>query len=177
MNHTFLSVNNAEERFETVRPIHLEALKSMVKNFAHWDSDAVIIALDGFNWREKRIPLSVIELKREDLEKQYSPVPYDKPSYRFWSHEWKQELLMRILPKKARYTITYKKGMGLIDAVGNINHALRSIYTDLPILYTMDKIGVGIVIVADEDKCFIQQKLTETPPKTELPILIIAINR
>ena len=176
MNYTFLFINNAEERFETLYPLHIGALKSIIDNLSHWDSDAFFRALDGLSWREKRLPLTVIEAERADWEKQYSMLPYNNPKYRFFSYEWKQELLSYVFPKKARYSFAFKKGMCLIDAVGNVNHALRALYTDLPILYKLDKMGSGILVVSEDDKDYIQQKLTENSPKTDIPILIIVIN-
>ncbi|MGL5253653.1 MAG: hypothetical protein ACRC9L_01325 [Brevinema sp.] len=176
MNYTLFFINNAEERFETLRPTYFESLKSVVEGLSRWESNAFFAALDGLQWKEKRMPLSVFNSARLDWEKQYSSLPYVKPSYQFLSYKWKQEVLSFFLPKKARYTLAFKKGIGLIDAVGNLNEALRAIYTDFPVLYKMDKIGVGVLLVTTADLCHLQEKLAQNQPKTELPILIIAIS-
>ena len=181
-----LALNNAEERLQTLRPKHLADLENLLAQMPRWDEKAFVDGLNALGWTERRVPLHIFQAEREEWQGRYEPCPYGKVSYSPFSYEGRQELKTAFFmfcrsfglfaDKTGRFVYAGKKGMGLIWASGkNSAHVLRLFYTDFPLLYDMDKLGVGPLLVdgcPDSLKASLQKGL----PQTKLPPLVMLIS-
>lgn len=181
-----IAVNNAEERLDTLRPRHWAALQSLLADMPHWDEPAFTKALNGLGWTERRVPLNIFNAERLDWEKRTQVCPYGKVGYSLFSYEWLQEAKTAFFMfcrrfgffknSTGRFTYAGKKGMGLMWASGkNAPHILRLIYTDFPLLYDMNKLGVGLLLVHSCPPA-LMEALQKVSPGSKLPLMIVILS-
>lgn len=171
-----LFFQNAEERFLTLRPLHYQYLLDTLHSMPHWNEAVFYNALDNAGWKEKRVPLRIMNAERVDWEKSLGELPYGKVSYAWFSEEWKQSWLHKFFSHKGRFIYVFKKGIGLINAYYNLNQALRTLYTDLPLLYDMEKIGVGVILLSQDEIPSLEKALKEKTPPLKMPLIIFGLS-
>lgn len=187
MKLCIISVNNAEERLNVLRPRHWEALQSLLEELPHWDEPFFTKALNGLGWTEHRVPLNIFNAERLDWEKSSQGFPYGKVRYSLFSYEWLQEAKTAFFMfcrrfgflknSTGRFTYAGKKGMGLMWASGkNASHILRLIYTDFPLLYDMNKLGVGLLLI-HSCPAALAETLQKASPLSKLPLMAVILSK